>query len=533
MLVIEISMIIERLKREQPEILKVQMDNKLLWEKFNLLVYFFALTSFLLFLWAIFKQPLWGDELYTIYFAKTTSSVDLLTNFIDSDTGVFYIYVKLLLIKFNNPVALRFFASLLPFFLAGLILFFSKNLRNKRVIIPLILFFSFLNPFIVHVSWQLRTYGLVLFFCSLAYVLFSMWVNKRDFFLLLVLGVVLAAGGAFHQSLLIFAFFLWFYIIFHFLNTSFVKRLILIFFIGVTIFTELKLLASVNLAEQYKSGNWIAIPNFRNIPDVLATSWGLAVDVHANNNKFTFYDFVFYLLVLCALVMIFFFFKKLVKNKRFVEIIYLVFLPYVSIIVTSYVLPRLSAFENLGSIIPNTSIFLPRVFLPFTLILTLNLALIFSSIYKENSKARLFLFFGLLSLIFCLYVFNNWRLNFKSIYASSETVHETESILSNVYTNKDEEFYIWPSIFDGVDPATYKAGFLADFIAKSKDFAKNAQGESVHDNLLNDCNLPTRATVYVRKNLEFVNEFWIVNKYVGRCFELKFEDKMYKIWVRN
>src|SRR3990167_11398871 len=197
------------------------MGKKFLWGKFNLLAYFFALTSFLLFLWAIFKQPLWGDELYTIYFAKTTSSVDLLTNFIDSDTGVFYIYVKLLLIKFNNPVALRFFASLLPFFLAGLILFFSKNLRNKRVTIPLILFFSFLNPFIVHVSWQLRTYGLALFFCSLAYVLFSLWVNKRDFFLLLVLGVVLAAGGGVFPSLVIFSFFFFFFIIFFFFYKNF------------------------------------------------------------------------------------------------------------------------------------------------------------------------------------------------------------------------------------------------------------------------------------------------------------------------
>ena len=299
------------------------------------------------------------------------------------------------------------------------------------------------------------------------------------------------------------------------------------------ILAELKMLASANLVEQYKSGIWIATPNIRNIPDVLATSWGLTTDVHANNNQFTFSDFVFYIFVLFGFALIVPFFKKLVKNRRFVEIIYLALLPYISIIVASNILPRLSALGDLGSIIPNISIFLPRVFLPFVLILTYNLALIFSSIYKANSKVRNSLFFGLLSLIFFLYTFNNWRLNVKSIYASSETTHETESILSNVYTNKDDEFYIWPSIFDGVDPTTYEAEFLADFIAKSKDFAKRARDESVQDELINGCNLPARSTAYVRKDLEFIDEFRIINKYVQKCFTLKAEDRMYKTWVRN
>jgi hypothetical protein len=125
-------------------------------------------------LYSAIVQPLWLDEIYSLYFANSYQPLNLIFHLPDTHPGFYYLLIKIILPLSTNTLLLRTITSIIPS-LIGIYLLY------RRLPSLSLLFFVLLNPFLIHQSWQLRSYGFTIMFSCLLISLFINYPQNFNF----------------------------------------------------------------------------------------------------------------------------------------------------------------------------------------------------------------------------------------------------------------------------------------------------------------------------------------------------------------
>ena len=422
--------------------LKVMLTNK----KYYLLVGLIIILGFFFRILVANSQPLCLDEKYSIFYATQFNYSDLLKNFSsDVHPGFYYSFLKSLLGITNNKTALRTLSSIIPQILGILFLswfFFKRNKKKEAFLLSFI--FAF-NPFFNHLSFQLRSYSLIFLITIVVYLLICLWQEERKKIFLFIIFILLLIGNLTHYVMYIFSFFVLVFISLK-IKTKKVNKFLFLFLTTLLMLLQFFLYDGFSSYSQYKNqfqdAGWIATPSFYNIPKVYLTSLGMDIDtMNTLYGNVVLPSIVFYSALLFIFVLLIIKKPKIsfLSQKFFV----LSIAPLLTILFLSYLITLLSHRVFLNQFIPRISLFIPRIQLPFIIILWISIIENLFSYWKtfqHKLKANtIFIVAGILVFYWGLLNFN---LNVKDLCSNSER----DSVLQIFQKNQtlSNQFNLWP-----------------------------------------------------------------------------------------
>lgn len=311
-------------------------------KKNNLTLFSMFLIATIIYFFLAHTRPLSLDEIYSLYFAKNYSPLGLLFHLPETHPGAYYLFVKVLLNLSLNLTFLRIFSSIIPA-LIGIYLFHRHHQKN------LLTFVLLFNPFIIHQSYQLRMFGITVFFTCL-YLLFFIYNNKKNFYLFIVLAI-LSTFFTFSLIIPLLSFCLYQIIINH------QKKYFSIFLLLPILFLTIKGLSTYKNYTELAS--WINPPTFYNLPSTILTLFAYHIDLK-NILPFSFFPSLLFYSIFLPII---YFFSK--KNPKF---LYFFTIPFFISILVSLLFPFLSQHFFFYKFIPKISLLLPRFLLPFSII---------------------------------------------------------------------------------------------------------------------------------------------------------------------
>lgn len=369
-------------------------------------------------LFFVFGQPLWLDEQFSIFFAQTFSHTQLLFFFSnDIQPGLYYSLLKGLLQITTDVSILRFVSSTLPELLAYVLLsgtlLYAIDPQKKQLRLYAILgltFLYFLNPFVIDQGWQIRMYGLVLFFSTaslFSYVLYSKTKTKMSL-LLLVLANILGIATS-YTFILLSALFAATFI--NKSNKSLLFKGVLSIGFGALLAAYFLLLSGYSSRSQFEYASWIPKPSVENTVSVYMTLLGLDSNIHGldKNTDYAELTALSKAAVLALLSLLLYFLYK--KNKKYLagkSLVTFVLFPVTFIFLLSLLLEFFSHRAFFHTFVPNISLFLPRthlVFVPFFWISVILFFINYSQdfilkiIREKNNSNRLYVYLILATII--------------------------------------------------------------------------------------------------------------------------------------
>jgi hypothetical protein len=350
-------------------------------KKNRILIITIFLIGIIFRIYPAFKQPLWLDEVYSLYFAHSYFVGNLLINLPETHPGGFYLLLKFFLNFTTNIFFLRLILGVLPELIACWLLY------KTHPKIGLIILFLF-NPFFIHYSWQLRMYSFAFLFTVLLYKNFFVHIPKFDFWTT----VLILLSLLFSFDLIIPILCLTFYA---FVKTR--QKSWLLFFIFVPL-TFLILKGPTTYKTYTELASWISPPTFTNLPSFLLTSLGFRNDINNLSPLSPLLSFIFYL---PFLIIVYY------SSKKSSLFFYGFTLPTSIIIIVSVLFPFLSQHFFFFQFIPKISLILPRFILPLSIFFFLGL-------YQSLSNKIIFLL--LIPLFIIFWIKPNLKLNYFPYY---------------------------------------------------------------------------------------------------------------------
>jgi hypothetical protein len=352
------------------------------------------LVGLILRIYPALKQPLWLDEIYSLYFAHSFSIKNLLVNLPETHPGGFYILLKFFLRFTTNIFFLRITLSVLPELIGCWLIY-----KIHPKIIPITLFL--LNPFFIHYSWQLRMYGVTFLLTVLLYRVFFIKHPKFNFQTISLIFISLFVSLDLIIPILCLSLYA--------LVKSNQKRWLSLFLLVPLTFLLQKGLFTYKSYTELAS--WISPPTFTNIPSVLLTSFGFHTDINNLDSFPIATSLIFYL------VFSFFTYKYAKKSASF---FYGFFLPLLTTITISFLFPILSQRFFFYHFIPKVSLMLPRFMLPLS---------IFFFIELNQHLTRKTTVLLILPIIVFFWINPNIKLNYETYYNSSRPLPHQENAL--------------------------------------------------------------------------------------------------------
>lgn len=345
------------------------------------------LIGIILRIYPALKQPLWLDEIYSLYFAHSYSIRNLLINLPETHPGGFYLLLKFFLHLTTNIFFLRITLSVLPE-LIGCWLIYKIHPR----VIPIILFL--LNPFFIHYSWQLRMYGVTFLLTVLLYRAFFIKHPKFNFQTVFLIVISLCISLDLIIPILCLS-------LYALIKTnqkrwySLFLLVPLIFFLQKGPFTYI---SSTELA------SWISPPTFTNIPSVILTGFGFHNDIDNLHPLSLVISLLFYLTFLPVV----YYLSK--KSRIF---FYSFTLPLIITIIISAIFPFLSQHFFFYRFIPKISLMLPRFILPISLFFFIEI----SQHLTQKTYGKI-----IIPIFLILWITPNIELNYQSYYGFSPPI---------------------------------------------------------------------------------------------------------------
>jgi hypothetical protein len=307
--------------------------------------------------------PLWLDEKYSLFFAKTFSYRELLINSPDSHPGGFYALLKFALMLTQQKELLRFALSCLPIVLGAFLVSSWLFYRRRSLLLSVsVLAFLFFHTLMSDLGVELRMYGVSIGLgCLLAIFGQRFWEKKQWRDGVLITGLLLL-GNIFSYS-------------FFFISAGFLlglpflleqkKRFIT--FVGLSLLfgAEFLVLAGVSTKQKFEqASSWIPVPSFSELTKFVLTSLGIEYRIQINATVLIALGVVFFS------VGVFFLYRYLSFFQKFKHIVFhqyfllMILFPSLLIIGVSFAFPILSQRFFFYHFIPKLSLFLPRVFTP-------------------------------------------------------------------------------------------------------------------------------------------------------------------------
>ncbi len=384
------------------------------------------------------SNPVWLDENYSMVFATQYGLGDMVMHLPDIHPPLYYAILRVaILIGIRETGFLRVLFTVLPH-MVGLLLLtvFVESKRRfdyKRVIVWTLVFLF--NPFFIHLSWQLRMYGLVFLAAAICSVGYFSAVQTRRFeglfvtllgivfgvsvsasFYLLAAGIVagLAAANliAGHRRYTI--------VLILFLSVQF-----LVFVLGHPKF-------------QLDDGlSWIPPFRFELFPSVLSTAFGSYWDI-ALPRTMPFPYSVVSLTGFISLGILAYGFRERLGKQINVWLVPLVF--FGTAIALSFLTPLVSELPGLRRIIPPVSVFLPRFLLP-GIVLLLTGAFLYLDFPKRSARP-----IRIALVVFVLAYSLGWIGAFRElVIGSSNRVNRYKLLLGYPPSTTSERLILFPS----------------------------------------------------------------------------------------
>lgn len=351
--------------------------------KNKLIIIFIFIIGIIARLYPAIKQPLWLDEIYSLYFASNYSVWNIFFHLPETHPGGYYLILKLFLYISTNPFFLRLITSIIPELIGCYLIY--RLTRNRYLTIAFLL-----NPFFIHISWQLRMYGFTFLFSVILFSFFS--VSFRNNYKKILLLGIFSTLFSFSLIIPIFCLFLYFF-------SSKKKHYQLLLFIFIPLeFFIVKGFSTYKVNAELAS--WISTPSFTNIPSTILSMLGFVTDINNIQSVSLVISFVFFL----VFIPLIYFLYKSKKNIFF----YAFILPLVITILISISFPFLSQHFFFYTFIPKISLFIPRFLLPLSIYFFIFL---FSSI---KTKLQI----PLLIILVLLWINPYIKLNFQQFYPS-------------------------------------------------------------------------------------------------------------------
>jgi len=387
-------------------------------------------------------HPIWLDEQYSLLFATQENSADLLIGFSkDVHPGFYYLILKSLLPLTTNLFLLRIIAAVIPQIVGVLILIImiGKEINRKTALALATVFAT--NPFFVHQSWQLRNYGLIFLITGISYILTTKLrrhFNKKNLALLIA---ILFIGNMSHYVMFIYSFCIGLYLILASNKTKKMKGALLTLTIAALVgqFTlHNGLPQATEFKSQFSQASWIYKPSLNQIPQVYLISLGLV----GNQDYFFSQHSLTSLLSYLVVGWLFIFSYKHSSQKQKQKLKMLVFLPLFVILATSTLLPFLSQRLFFHKFIPNLSIFIPRIHLPFIIIFWIHLLSILIKKTTSIVKKRTRLLLTAISIFIVAYWLYLPQQAY--LYAHRITLDRQESLQKILNLSSNKKLYLWP-----------------------------------------------------------------------------------------
>jgi len=340
-------------------------------------------------------QPIWLDEVYSVYFAHNFSASQLLFRLDDVHPGGYYLILKIILYLTTNLFLLRLITSVIPFLLACFLIY-----RQQRSYY-LVLFLLF-NPFFIHSSWQLRMYGL----CILLTVYISnLFFSQASFIKKASLSLV---SIFISFNLIIPIICLAFYDVFIHRQK---KSLLIIVFIIFSFF----IIKGPNYKTYAEKAAWINPPSFSNIPSVISTTLGMDIDTQNVVPYQLGYSLLFFTIFLP------FIYHLSRSNPKFA---FGFTLPLFLTITVSILFPIISQRHLFYLFIPKISLFLPRYLIPIFIIF-------FIQGFNRHQKTK-----AILLIFFCLFWIRTYYLiNHRHYYSPATPINSTSTLILPPWEN--------------------------------------------------------------------------------------------------
>lgn len=361
--------------------------------KNKILITIIFLIGILLICYPALKQPLWLDEIYSLYFAHSFSVKDLLFGLPETHPGGYYLLIKFILNFTTNTFLLRLISSVIPQLIGCFLIYKS----TKNLYLTTLLLF---NPFFIHQNWALRMYGITFLLSTILYIIYSK--KHRHQFIVFSFFTIISTLFSFPLIIPISIFCLY-----QIIYKRQIKYLIPLIIIPLEFLALKGITTYKNYAEL---ASWIYSPSFFNIPSNLTTLLGFNTDID-NLHKFSLVNScIFYLISIPFVTK---FSKKFSGFKLFFTI------PIFITILVSIVFPIISQRFFFYQFIPKLSLFIPRFMLPLSVYFFIFL---FKNISPLKSK--------LLLLIFLLLWINPYiKLNINSSYTSTKLLNQANDYL--------------------------------------------------------------------------------------------------------
>ncbi len=428
------------------------------------------------------KKPIWLDENYSLFFAKTFSPSQLLFQFTaDSHPGLYYFFLKYLLLVTHNLFLLRLVSSAIPA-LIGLSTLFYLSIKNKqqrflRLVAPVI----FLNPLLLDLSSQLRMYGFVIMFSCFFYVFWEQWLTtkRKNFLYLLVANLLLA--GLFHYAFILLSIPIFLILIFH--QQKEIKTRSLAIFLFLSSLLEIGLTSGFAAKEKLIQVAWIPTPNLANISSVYSTLIGIQNDFFSTHVQFTWYDALFDLLLfLAGIFLLRFLWRKKSTWHQILDhqltpvwsLLCFSILPLLMILIGSWLMPVLSQLPFFYHFVPNASLFIPRSQIIF---LILGLLLGFRKLFEWSQRNELTPLYAFIVIsVGIVWFINTTRFVLLDTNSSSASSEYLQTISS-----QNQQLLLFPSWLwiETITPNTLDiAKLVANKMTASKQLETNLQATS-------------------------------------------------------
>ncbi len=374
-----------------------------------------------------YRQPLWLDEQYSLLFSQMFSPGQLLMNFTaDIHPGLYYLYLKSLLLITQSPFVLRLLSSVVPAYI-GLCMLYWYGIRQKsKKYLLLAVSLLMLHPLLINVIWQLRMYGLVVMVICLFYILLDTWQKTQKLGYLQLLSVLLVITVLIDYSLL------WLPAATTLLLLFDQRKNLKQWGLGLGVLLLLATLFSSGQIGKDKLNlvGWISTPNLASIASVYGTILGFSQDFFAVHKQLQIGDMLFDGVLVISLITAgrFFWQNRANLNKDSSERNLLLFsiVPMLLLFLFSLVLPILSHLPFFYHFIPGVSLFIPRVQLGFFMLGSLYL----TECLVVKKQTKYLLPIGLL--IGCIWAVNSYRFNLSQpVEIPTEQLQVEETLLRN------------------------------------------------------------------------------------------------------
>jgi hypothetical protein len=470
---------------------------------------------------AAIKQPLWLDEQYSLFFARAYAIPQLLFHFtVDSHPGLYYVYLKSLLLFSHNLVVLRILSSVLPATLGLVSIWWLSTVDQTKKLIWQLTPFFFLNPFIINMTWQLRMYGLVIMLSCFFYVLFARWKTDHQTFSLLLLSGLLILSVWIHYGFILIASAVTALLIFDGQSSKSQRTISL--FTTCAVFMIVSLSSGLATKQKLAHVAWVTQPTIAAISSTYLTLLGIRGDYFGTHIVPSALDIgVVIILFLCLAKIVHFLISStssFKKNQALVNLLTLGIIPIGVILVASWILPFLSHQPFFYHFIPNASLFIPRVHLPF---------LILGGLYVlENIKNK---YFTKYLIAFCaalatIWILNNMQFNIFRNHVSPSERQELEVILNN-----QSQVFLIPSWLwvEKVTPTE-----LSSISNLNYQIIKSEQLEARLTSEAEFCSLVRNQTVVMKKFISqsLNDETALTKKKLSECCREMVESSSFEQW---